>query len=145
MRLSSFAYGLVLAAVARAQVGPGTVTGDTAVHDPTMCKDKNGKYWVFSTGQGIPIRSSTDRTAFKLEGKVWPNGASWTDQYTGVSNGDLWAPDCYYSGGTFHLFYAASSFGSQNVRQDFMKQDVLSDLLILVWNILRKIDDWFAG
>ncbi|ESK87473.1 arabinan endo- -alpha-l-arabinosidase [Moniliophthora roreri MCA 2997] len=114
MRPSSFAYGLVLAAVARAQVGPGTVTGDTAVHDPTMCKDKNGKYWVFSTGQGIPIRSSTDRTAFKLEGKVWPNGASWTDQYTGVSNGDLWAPDCYYSGGTFHLFYAASSFGSQN-------------------------------
>ncbi|KAF9265181.1 glycoside hydrolase family 43 protein [Marasmius fiardii PR-910] len=106
---------LSLVAVVRAQVGPGTVTGDTAVHDPTMCKDSNGKYWVYSTGQGIPIRSSTDRTAFKLEGEVWPNGApSGTNKFTGTTNGDLWAPDCYYSGGTFHLFYAASTFGSQN-------------------------------
>ncbi|KAG7088888.1 hypothetical protein E1B28_012835 [Marasmius oreades] len=114
MRFLSVALALIIAAVVSAVPGPGVVTGDTAVHDPTMCKDKNGKYWVFSTGQGIPIRSSTDRTAFKLEGKVWPNGASWTDKYTGKSNGDLWAPDCYYSGGTFFLFYAASTFGSQN-------------------------------
>jgi len=30
-----------------AQVGPGVVTGNTAVHDPTMCKDASGKYFVF--------------------------------------------------------------------------------------------------
>jgi hypothetical protein len=47
MHLLPFASGLILAAVARAAVGPGRVTGDTAVHDPTMCKDQNGKYWVF--------------------------------------------------------------------------------------------------
>ncbi|KAL0577123.1 hypothetical protein V5O48_004876 [Marasmius crinis-equi] len=140
MRLLLATVTLALSAVVSAVPGPGVVTGDTAVHDPTMCKDKNGKYWVFSTGQGIPIRSSTDRTAFKLEGKVWPNGASWTDQYTGTSNGrsDLWAPDCYYSGGTFYvrilhlspwlllteckqLYYAASSFGSQNSAIFFAK------------------------
>ncbi|KAJ8081160.1 hypothetical protein AAF712_008726 [Marasmius tenuissimus] len=111
----------ITATTVSAVPGPGIVTGDTAVHDPTMCKDKNGKYWVFSTGQGIPIRSSTDRTAFKLEGKVWPNGASWTDAYTGKSNGDLWAPDCYYSGGTFYLYYAASTFGSQKSAIFFAK------------------------
>ncbi|KAK7439022.1 hypothetical protein VKT23_017728 [Stygiomarasmius scandens] len=104
-----------------AQVGPGVVTGNTAVHDPTMCKDASGKYFVFSTGQGIEIRTSTDRTAWTLVGKVWPDGAPWTDQYTGTSNGDLWAPDCTIIGNTFYLYYAASSFGSQNSAIFFAK------------------------
>ncbi|KAG6907857.1 hypothetical protein DXG01_007121 [Tephrocybe rancida] len=102
-----------LAVVARA-VGPGTVSGNTAVHDPSMCKDSSGKWFVFSTAVGIEIRTSTDRTAWTLVGKVWPNGASWTDQYTLTSNGNLWAPDCTYINGQFLLYYSASSFGSQN-------------------------------
>ena len=84
----SFVY-VFLAAVESclAVVGPGKVTGDTAVHDPTMCKDNAGTYFVFSTGTGIEIRTSTDRTAWTKTGLVWPNGASWTDEYTGVSDG----------------------------------------------------------
>lgn len=104
-----------------AYVGPGVVTGDTAVHDPTMCKDDSGTYFVFSTGVGIEIRTSTDRTAWTLEGVVWPDGASWTDEYTGVSNGALWAPDCTYIDGQFYLYYAASTFGSQNSAIFFAK------------------------
>ncbi|PBK74664.1 glycoside hydrolase family 43 protein [Armillaria solidipes] len=100
--------------ITRAQVGPGVVTGNTAVHDPTMCKDSSGKYFVFSTGVGLEIRTSPDRVAFTFVGLVWPNGASWTDPFTLTSNGALWAPDCYYTNGVFHLYYAASSFGSQN-------------------------------
>lgn len=102
-----------------------------------------------ATAPGIGIRTSTDRSAWTFAGLVWPNGASWTDQYTGTSNGqvtpyieiinntqllihrNLWAPACYYSNGVFlvsflgkrssvvlirhQLYYAASSFGSQNV------------------------------
>ncbi|KAI3621305.1 arabinan endo--alpha-l-arabinosidase [Moniliophthora roreri] len=115
--------GLFLAAVVGAVPGPGPVTGNIAVHDPTMCKDKNGKYWLFATGKGIPIRSSATRVDFKLEGAVWPNGAPWTDRYTPANaRSELWAPDCYYSGGTFHLFYAASGFG--------------------IWYLLRDIYNW---
>ncbi|KAF9013408.1 secreted arabinase [Cyathus striatus] len=114
MRLLHILVGLATVGLARAVVGPGTVTGNTAVHDPTMCKDSSGKYFIFSTAVGIEIRTSTDRTAWTLVGKVWPNGASWTDSYTGTSNGNLWAPDCYYANGQFWLYYAASSFGSQN-------------------------------
>ncbi|TFK40675.1 glycoside hydrolase family 43 protein [Crucibulum laeve] len=113
MRWISIASILALAATASAVVGPGVVTGNTAVHDPTICKDNSGKYFIFSTAVGIEIRTSTDRTAWTLVGKVWPNGASWTDAYTGTSNGNLWAPDCYYSNGQFWLYYSASSFGSQ--------------------------------
>jgi len=52
---------------------------------------------------------------------VWPDGASWTDVYTGTTNGNLWAPDCTYLDGTFYLYYAASSFGSQNSAIFFAK------------------------
>ncbi|SJL07324.1 related to arabinan endo-1,5-alpha-L-arabinosidase A precursor [Armillaria ostoyae] len=73
--------------ITRAQVGPGVVTGNTAVHDPTICKDSSGKYFVFSTGVGLEIRTSPDRVAFTFVGLVWPNGASWTDPFTLTSNG----------------------------------------------------------
>jgi hypothetical protein len=43
----SLLSALVFSGVARAVVGPGTVTGNTAVHDPTMCKDSSGTYFVF--------------------------------------------------------------------------------------------------
>lgn len=113
MLVKSLVSALVLGAwQARAVVGPGIVTGDTSVHDPSMCKVGN-TWWLFSTGPGIEIRTSTDRTAWKFAGRVFPNGASWTDAYTGQSNGSIWAPDCYHDGSKFRLYYAASSFGSQ--------------------------------
>jgi len=102
---------------------PGKVTGAySGVHDPSkLCKDNSGKYWLFSTGPGLPIRTSTDRTAWVDAGLVWPNGASWTDPYTGTSNGALWAPDCTYINGQFYLYYSASSFGSQKSAIFFAK------------------------
>ncbi|KAJ7065080.1 glycoside hydrolase family 43 protein [Mycena belliarum] len=112
---------LALAARCLAVVGPGKVTGNTAVHDPTMCKSSSGMYFVFSTGVGLEIRTSTDRTAWTFRGLVWPNGASWTDAYTGTSNGALWAPDCTVIGNTFYLYYSASSFGSQKSAIFFAK------------------------
>ncbi|KAF8889230.1 secreted arabinase [Mucidula mucida] len=116
MAFSSRFLVLVAGVVAsvNAYVGPGVVTGDTAVHDPTMCKDSSGTYFVFSTAPGIAIRTSTDRTAFSYLGEVFPDGATWTDEYTLTSNGNLWAPECHYDGSQFWLYYAASSFGSQN-------------------------------
>ncbi|KAI0691978.1 glycoside hydrolase family 43 protein [Cytidiella melzeri] len=94
--------------------GPGVVTGNTAVHDPTLCKDASGTYFVFSTGTGIEIRTSPDRTAWTYIGNVWSTAPTATNQFTGTTNGVLWAPDCLYANNKFHLFYAASSFGSQN-------------------------------
>lgn len=40
-----------------------------------------------ATAPGISIVTSTDRTAWSYQGLVWPNGASWTDEYTLESNG----------------------------------------------------------
>ncbi|KAF8305786.1 Arabinanase/levansucrase/invertase [Clavulina sp. PMI_390] len=111
---------LVLAALVgsvSAYPSPNLVTGYyTAATDPSKaCRDNSGTYYLFTTGVGIRIRTSTNRVAWTDAGEVWPNGASWTDAYTGTSDGSLWAPDCTYisSTGTFWLYYSASTIGSQ--------------------------------
>ncbi|PFH47631.1 glycoside hydrolase family 43 protein [Amanita thiersii Skay4041] len=114
MHLLSLLLPLALAAVGWAVAGPDAITGNiTSVASPTMCKDNSGKWWIFSGGVGIEIRTSTNRTAWNFVGKVWPKGAPWTDKYTGTSNGHIWAPDCTYMNGKFYLYYAASTSGSR--------------------------------
>ncbi|SFR03586.1 arabinan endo-1,5-alpha-L-arabinosidase [Lentzea waywayandensis] len=90
---------------------PGRVTGDVAVHDPTVVKRPNGSYLVAHTGANIALKTSTDRIAFRNAGSVFPGGASWTTPYTGGGN-NLWAPDLSYRDGRYWLYYSASTFGS---------------------------------
>ncbi|KAF8518072.1 glycoside hydrolase family 43 protein [Gautieria morchelliformis] len=98
-----------------AQPNPQPVTGSTNAHDPSICKDNHGTYWLFTTSVGIEIRTSTDRIAWSFIGTVWATGQdTWTDSYTLTSNGIIWAPDCHYFNGEFFLYYAASTFGSMN-------------------------------
>ncbi|KAH7338031.1 arabinanase [Rhizoctonia solani] len=93
----------------------GKVTGDVGVHDPSMCRDSSGKYFLFATAPGIAIRTSTDRINWSYAGTVWAKGqATWTDQYTGAKDGNIWAPDCTYTNGEFYLYYSASSNGSDH-------------------------------
>jgi arabinan endo-1,5-alpha-L-arabinosidase len=91
--------------------GPGAVSGATGTHDPTMVKTPGGTYIVAQTGNNIRLTTSTDRTAFREAGAVFPNGAPWTTTYTGGS-ANLWAPDISYRNGQYYLYYSASTFGS---------------------------------
>lgn len=99
--------------VAAEYPNPGLVTGDVSVHDPSMIRAPDGTYILVSTGNGLDIRTSTDRIAFRRVGSVWPNGAPWTLPYTGGSR-NLWAPDLSFHNGQFYLYYSASTFGSRN-------------------------------
>lgn len=65
-----------------------------------------------ATAPGIEIRTSTDRTAWTLVGKVWPNGASWTDTYTLTSNGYVLISSQLYTNFGFCL---QESLGSRHV------------------------------
>ncbi|KIJ49750.1 glycoside hydrolase family 43 protein [Sphaerobolus stellatus SS14] len=94
---------------------PQNVTGSTDVHDPSICKDNKGKYWLFTTSVGLEIKTSEDRKNWTLIGTVWaPEQDIWTNNFTLTSDGNIWAPDCHFINGEFWLYYAASSFGSQN-------------------------------
>ncbi|KAL4248720.1 Arabinan endo-1,5-alpha-L-arabinosidase [Abortiporus biennis] len=96
-----------------AAVLPDPVTGNTSLHDPTLCKDDSGKYWLFSSGTGIEIRTSTDRVEWENVGVMFPDGSPWAAPYIkGNTNGPLWAPDCTYINGEFWVYYAASTTGN---------------------------------
>ena len=92
---------------------PGRVTGDTGIHDPSMVKTPAGTYLAAYTGDNIPLKTSPDRIAFRNAGVVFPHGAPWTAAYTGGSR-SLWAPDISYRNGRYHLYYSASTFGSNH-------------------------------
>jgi arabinan endo-1,5-alpha-L-arabinosidase len=97
--------------VARQYVGPGRVTGDTFIHDPTVVKTPGGTYLAAFTADNVGLKTSTDRTAWRDAGPAFPNGAPWTTTYTGGAK-NLWAPDLSYRNGQYYLYYSASSFGS---------------------------------
>jgi arabinan endo-1,5-alpha-L-arabinosidase len=99
-------------AAAAGYPNPGLVNGDTSVHDPSMVRAADGTYYLFSTHQGIEIRTSADRIHFTRDGSVLPGGATWAAAYG--DDTDLWAPDVSYHDGIYWLYYAVSSFGSNH-------------------------------
>ncbi|WP_184815541.1 arabinan endo-1,5-alpha-L-arabinosidase [Actinophytocola algeriensis] len=99
------------AAPATAYPAPGRVTGAIGVHDPSAVKRPDGSYLIAHTGNNITLKTSSDRVAFREAGAVFPGGAPWTTTYTGGSR-NLWAPDISYHNGQYHLYYSASTFGS---------------------------------
>jgi arabinan endo-1,5-alpha-L-arabinosidase len=90
---------------------PGTVTGSTGVHDPEVAKTPSGTYLLAHTGNGITLKTSTDRTRWNDAGAAFPNGVPWAHTYTNNSN-HVWAPDITYANGRYYMYYSASTFGS---------------------------------
>ena len=86
-----------------------TMQGDLRAHDPSLIKQDN-TYYVFSTGGGIQIRTSTDLLTWQLIGTVFDVIPSWVIDAVGDIT-DLWAPDISYTAGVYHLYYAGSQFG----------------------------------
>jgi arabinan endo-1,5-alpha-L-arabinosidase len=90
------------------------------VHDPTMAVE-DGTYYVFSTGDppgvigngNIQIRTSRDLRHWAYAGTVFAAKPAWiTGALGNIPN--LWAPDISFFNGLWHLYYAGSSFGSNN-------------------------------
>jgi arabinan endo-1,5-alpha-L-arabinosidase len=89
------------------------------VHDPSMTKEGNSWY-LFSTGDpqslvnggNIQIRESANLTTWRLVGTVFQQIPSWIGPKLGGAVPNLWAPDISYFAGSYHLYYAASTFGS---------------------------------
>jgi arabinan endo-1,5-alpha-L-arabinosidase len=99
-----------LAAVAE-YPNPGVVTGSVGVHDPEVAKSPSGTYLLAHTGDGITLKTSSDRTRWNDAGAAFPNGVPWAHTYTNGSN-NVWAPDITYVNGRYYMYYSASTFGS---------------------------------
>lgn len=80
------------------------------VHDPSIIFSGT-RYFLFATGQGLPIHTSVDLTNWSLAGKVFASKPAWITTTNPQNPNDLWAPDISYFGGQYHLYYSASRFG----------------------------------
>jgi arabinan endo-1,5-alpha-L-arabinosidase len=80
------------------------------VHDPSIIKEGH-TFYLFSTRAGISIRCSTDLVQWRLCGDVFAHLPEWAVKDVPGLRG-LWAPDVSYFNGKYHLYYSASTFGS---------------------------------
>ncbi len=87
-----------------------TLSGNLGTHDPVLI-GADGRYYLFHTGRGIPTKTSSDLTAWQAGPAVFSSNPGWiASQVPGAT--DLWAPDISFFGGRYHLYYSASTFGS---------------------------------
>ena len=94
--------------------------GDVSlVHDPSIISE-NGKYYVLSTDPGqsgqvgfLPILCSPDKLTWTRCGQVFSTlPASVQGYFAPAILTSLWAPDVSFFNGLYHVYFAASTFGS---------------------------------
>ena len=100
--------------------------GSINVHDPSLVKGDDGRWYVFSTDAsagdihrcGLQVRVSEDLIKWEYLGTAFENyEVSCAEEIAaaGLKTADhqgLWAPDVVKAGDQWRLYYSASSFGS---------------------------------
>ena len=70
-------------------------------------------YFVYGDGQGIAAKSSSNMTSWSDESTgVFTTTPSWIATAVPGFTGYFWAPDVAYFNGSYHLYYAASDWGT---------------------------------
>ncbi len=101
----------VAVAAGQGATGAAGPTGDVRnVHDPAVIEE-SGRFYLFSTRAGISVRCSEDLVRWRLCGDVFGHLPQWAVEDVPGLRG-LWAPDISYFNGRYHLYYSASTFGS---------------------------------
>jgi arabinan endo-1,5-alpha-L-arabinosidase len=86
------------------------LTGNLGTHDPVVIF-ADGLYYLFATGNGIATKTSRNLRAWTAGPDVFSAIPAWVSgKVSGVTN--IWAPDISHFGGSYHLYYSVSTFGS---------------------------------
>lgn len=76
-----------------------------------MARGEDGRYYMFSTGNGISVMSSDDLVQWRREAPVFDAPLEWAmDSVEGFRH-HVWAPDVCRHDGKWHLYYSCSTFG----------------------------------
>jgi len=107
-----FAVSMLLASAQGRPDSVGTVkpARQTSVHDPVMIKEGN-TYYLFCTGFGISVFTSTDLKNWKKEKPVFTAAPKWAVEAVPGFRGHIWAPDISFHNGKYYLYYSVSAFG----------------------------------
>lgn len=88
-------------------------------HDPsTMIRNTDGRYWIFTTGDGVWTMSSSNTNFSDWRAEQTPytrtSWPSWIRTYVPNFGGVFWAPEVINVNGQYRLYYSCSTFGSKN-------------------------------
>ncbi len=83
---------------------------DIRVHDPVMIR-QDGTYYLFCTGFGISVYSSTDMQNWSRLEQVFDKPPQWAVEAVAGYRGHTWAPDISFHDGKYYLYYSVSAFG----------------------------------
>ena len=134
----------------QATAGAAQLLGDIRnVHDPVVMEEA-GRFYLFSTRAGISVRCSEDLVRWRLCGDVFGHLPQWAVEDVPGLRG-LWAPDISYFNGRYHLYYSASTFGSNRSAIGLATNETLdSSSAVYAWKDQGKVigsarsDDWNA-
>jgi arabinan endo-1,5-alpha-L-arabinosidase len=87
------------------------LTGNLGTHDPAIIEE-GGTFYELQTGPRLPGKTSTNLLNWAGAPSALGNSnPAWVGQQVPGAT-DLWAPDLSYFGGQYHVYYSASTFGS---------------------------------
>lgn len=91
-----------------------TLSGARTTHDPSIIK-AGTTWWIFETGNGLPVKYSSNGLAWNQGTKMFASEKSWWRTYApAMGSNDVWAPDIHYFNGRYWLYYSVSEFGKNN-------------------------------
>jgi len=96
----------------------GAAIQDVAAHDPTLARQGEFFYVLDSTYASertlLGMRRSRDLAVWEAAGAVFVRPPVWLVRELGMLPAHLWAPDLSFFAGRWHVYYAASTFGSND-------------------------------
>lgn len=108
-----FLLSLTFPVLSKVKVYINPLKGDIGTHDPVMIK-QGSTYYVFYTGDYLPVKTSADRINWKERKSVFVKCPAWFTTYVPENNGrNCWAPDISYREGTYWLYYSVSTMGAK--------------------------------
>ncbi len=105
---------LLAAAATTALAASWPLSGSLGAHDPSIIRE-GSSWWCFSTGAGLPVKSSTDGLNWQQGTPLFAAELPWWRTYApNMGALDVWAPDVHVFGGRVWCYYCVSVFGQNN-------------------------------
>jgi arabinan endo-1,5-alpha-L-arabinosidase len=120
-----------------------TLSGDLGAHDPAAYVDGSS---IYLAATGLVAKKSTNLTSWSAAPNPLPL-PSWAASATGATN--LWAPDISQFAGAYHLYYSASTFGSNKscmgqATRPSLGSGAWEDQGMVICSNMSTKDDWNA-
>jgi arabinan endo-1,5-alpha-L-arabinosidase len=100
---------LILSAALAFAVSAHALDGEVVVHDPSTVIEQAGHYYVYGTGNGLPILISDEGWSWRRAGSLMtavPGGKPGAEVLARGGN-NTWAPDVIHIGDRYFLYYSA--------------------------------------